>query len=152
MDLSKEMAAAGIAAVGMAAYCLNQSTEKAAGSPEKAGVLDGSTTSIPAVGQNMVVGSKNRKETKVLVRPPHQIPPASWHKSPDLDKAGPLSRDQVHLAPPPPDASPPFAFWPAIRSKASSLSPFGPNPERAGQDVLRRWLPLPARLLRRGRG
>ena len=41
------------------------------------------------------VGSKDRKDTKVLVRPPHKIPPATWHKNPDLDAPGPLTKEQV---------------------------------------------------------
>eukprot|EP01051_Picozoa_sp_SAG22_P000907 SAG22_NODE_30_length_28348_cov_12.488584_4_plen_452_part_00 len=59
------------------------------------GVLDATTKSIPVVGQNIVVGSKDRKDTKILVRPPHQLPPASWHKNPNLDAEGPLTKAQV---------------------------------------------------------
>ncbi len=33
--------------------------------------------------------------TKRLVRPAHQMPPAKWHLSPNLDAKGPLSKEQV---------------------------------------------------------
>ena len=60
------------------------------------GFLDDSTTSRPVVGQNIVVGSRKHNPTKRLVRPPHEMPPASWHLSPNLDADGPLSKDQVN--------------------------------------------------------
>ena len=59
------------------------------------GFLDDSTTSRPVVGQNIVVGSRKHNPTKRLVRPPHEMPPAKWHLSPNLDADGPLSKDQV---------------------------------------------------------
>ena len=33
--------------------------------------------------------------TKRLVRPPHKMPPARWHLTPNLDAKGPLSKEQV---------------------------------------------------------
>ena len=45
------------------------------------GFLDESTTSRPVVGQNIVVGSRKHNPTKRLVRPPHEMPPASWKSS-----------------------------------------------------------------------
>jgi hypothetical protein len=57
--------------------------------------LDEGTTSIPVVGHNIVVGSKARQSTKILKRPPHKLPPASWHLNPDLGRKGPLTKAQV---------------------------------------------------------
>lgn len=42
-----------------------------------------------------MAGSKRHEPTKRIERPPHRLPPATWHHSLDLDAAGPLSRDQL---------------------------------------------------------
>eukprot|EP00041_Stephanoeca_diplocostata_P030764 m.939059 g.939059 ORF g.939059 m.939059 type:complete len:443 (+) comp23823_c1_seq9:90-1418(+) len=57
--------------------------------------LHHSISSVPVVGQNIVAGPKKHHATKTLVRPPHSIPAATWHLNPDLDRQGPLSREQL---------------------------------------------------------
>ena len=85
MDVLGNNAAYVLAATAAAAYCCTRPRNQ----------LDETTTSIPVVGQNIVVGSKTHKPTKILTRPPHKIPPATWHKNPDLNRKGPLSKEQV---------------------------------------------------------
>merc|ERR1712080_678338 len=50
------------------------------------------------IGQNIVCGSKKRSElpTKILERPPHTAPPATWHLNRDLASMGdsPLKTSQ----------------------------------------------------------
>ena len=49
----------------------------------------------PVVGMHQVCGGK-QVPTKVLERPPHTMPSATWHKqASNLDRKGPLSRDQL---------------------------------------------------------
>jgi len=45
-----------------------------------------------------VCGGKARQPTKILERPTHTIPPATWHLNPDIDTmvtTGPLEREQL---------------------------------------------------------
>ena len=123
-----------------------------------AGTLDESTAAIPVVGQNIVVGSKDRKDTKILVRPPHTIPAATWHKSPNLDAEGPLDMEQVERRAPPSPLTLLLLvpmLLPLIRLLLThdihllllctcSLSNARPP---SGPDLFRGRLPLPAELL-----
>jgi len=60
----------------------------------QAGVLDATTTSVPVVGQHIVSGGRHLP-TKVLERPPHAMPPATWQLHGDRSLPGPLAREDV---------------------------------------------------------
>lgn len=64
-------------------------------SAKRARVAPPEEEAIPVVGMHQVVGSKLHRPTKLIERPPHQMPPATWHLSPDLEAKGPLDRAQL---------------------------------------------------------
>jgi len=68
------------------------------GIPQSPGAGNPKSGAVPVVGRPQVCGSKVKNNVKVLTRPPHDIPPATWHLNPDLDKMegkGPLTREQL---------------------------------------------------------
>jgi len=69
--------------LGRAAACLGPLL----GAPPQAGVLDATTTSVPVVGQHIVSGGRHLP-TKVLERPPHAMPPATWQLHGDRSLPG----------------------------------------------------------------
>jgi hypothetical protein len=52
------------------------------------------TQAIPAE-ESHIANTRGKPPTKLLERPPHSIPAATWHLNPDLNRAGPLAKEQL---------------------------------------------------------
>ena len=66
--------------------------------PSPPNLVEQTGGAIPVVGRPQVCGAKVKNPVKIIERPPHDIPPATWHLNPDLEameSKGPLTGDQL---------------------------------------------------------